>query len=179
MSRKKHVPPLAESVVEQDPRFQATDWFLQRAFLALAGVLILLTAAGLFGDGPLSKRRVTSGDVTLTHERFARKSTDIELRLRLGDFGSSPAPRDQAPTAPAPLTVDLRGWILTDAEPPTFIPEPSRQEAIPGGTRYVFDVAPGSNTELIARISPDHAGLFKGELAVAGQTFPLSTLVYP
>jgi hypothetical protein len=164
--------------IEQDPRFQKLDWSLQRAFLVAAAVLLLLAAAGLFGDGPLSRRRMMSGDLTITHERFARQSHDTELSLRLHEPMNPSSPADQ-PAENTSIVLDLRGWLLTDAEPPTFLPEPRSQAAIPGGTRYEFDRTGGSGFELIARVSPDRAGMFKGELTIAGQTFPLSTLVYP
>ena len=74
-----------EHPVEDDIAFQRKAWKVERVGWAMLLLLVILTLLGLFSDGPLSDRRVSTADGALQVEypRFLRKGARSSMRITL------------------------------------------------------------------------------------------------
>ncbi|HWJ30677.1 MAG TPA: hypothetical protein VNS32_29355 [Flavisolibacter sp.] len=79
-----------EIPIDEQLNLHRKGWTLQRICWALMFLFLFLALAGLFGEGPLSKKTVHAGAITLTYERFARYEHAMKLEV------SSPGPPIQS-----------------------------------------------------------------------------------
>ena len=144
--------------IDEDPRFQAWMWRIER--IGWWGMTAILAAAiaGLFGHGPISRTAVPLGDpahpgndMLLDYERFGRAHSDSQFVL------SGPAR--------SPASEEFSLWIseeyLTDAELIRITPEPSTQNLVSNGVRYYFRVEEGPRT-VIFHFQPQRSGRLSG-----------------
>lgn len=60
---------------------------VQRAGLVVLTMFLVLGAAGLFGNGPLSRVQSTTGNLTVEYERFTRQTTLHEIVVEAATGG--------------------------------------------------------------------------------------------
>jgi len=134
----------------------------QRAGWALLALVVLAALAGLLGPGPLSSATLTapSGRLTLTYERFIRRTgqTHLELRIRTG-----PAHPGQA-----------RAWIsaryLSGFDVEHVLPQPDGWTATGVGLLLTVRAGgPGEEVPVRVRLRPNRIGLVHGAVGVPGE----------
>lgn len=91
--------------VEDDIAFQRKAWKVERVGWACLLVLVVFALLGLFSNGPLSDRRLTTPDGTLQvdDQRFLRQGGRSPLRLAL----------QGEPGATLQVVLERRSWIPT------------------------------------------------------------------
>src|SRR5688572_7914845 len=84
MSGKKHSVEVVnhELQLEEELPMHERSWVIQRVGWVLIILFVLAAAAGLFGDGILSKKKSTSGNATAEYERFARYESETKILLQ-------------------------------------------------------------------------------------------------
>jgi hypothetical protein len=75
--------------IEEDLEFQRRSWMVQRVSWGLMGLLVIASAAGLFGSGPVStaETRSAGGEVAVKYERFLRYEAPARLRIAARQAG--------------------------------------------------------------------------------------------
>jgi hypothetical protein len=114
----------------EDVSFEQREWKLQRIAWSLMAVLIGLGLIGLFGEGALSSRTVSTPDgaLKLHYGRFERWQAPSTLQIKLQSRGQTRA----------------RLWIAQDfldtVKIESIVPLPQNTDAEHGGTTYTFEV---------------------------------------
>lgn len=109
-------------------------WRAQRVGWWLLGMFVIAAALGVFGDGPVSKRRVTAADGQLTfeYERFVRIDAPAQMRVDV---------------PPAVGARDVELWLareyLQHIEIETMTPQPLETTSAPAALYYRFRVTEG------------------------------------
>lgn len=125
-------------------------------------VLILAAAiAGVFGDGPLARTRVESGEVTLEYDRFVRGEATLAVRYR----------------SDAPVRVVLRG-VCDPADEIRCVPAASTESARNSERELVFPPDPARTTIEVCW-KPRRAGVRRGSCTIDGTLLEIWTLIYP
>lgn len=162
MSTIKRVGSLELS---QDDRFQNIEWKLQRVGWALMALVLLATALGLLGDGPLA--HASAGDaasgLAVEYQRVERRHSTSEITLEV----VNPSPGE-------PLRLHLPSDYLADIGMREIIPPPTSTYLV--GNEAVFEYAPaddalgegGSPSQITLRIQPEAYGQVRGAVAMEG-----------
>ena len=141
----------------------------QRAGWCLLLLLILLAASGALGNGPLANASHSGPDgLRIIYPRVVHCLGPNRIRILV-------------PTASVPrerLELDLIG--LPGGEKLTVSPEPQRERAIPGGTRFELATRGGGPVEIDLRNQPYALGSRRIQLAVdRGRPISIRQLVLP
>lgn len=143
--------------VERPEVFLQRERAAQQVGVVLLALFVVAGAAGLFGDGPLSRAVVTGGAVTVTYERFARQTLGTELEVAT-----------QAPTTGAPVEIRLRREFLRNIDvlemrPPNALKRLDEEAAI-------FEVpSSGARAVLHLHYEPKRPGVLRTEVRVAAE----------
>jgi hypothetical protein len=154
--------------VREEMRLQYAFWAWERATWVAIAVVVLLALSGLFAHGPLSKRTVKDGALSLTYERFQRATAVASLAATIS-----------APTADK---VNLRldpsfsdNFQIADIEP-----RPSSSTAGPRGLELVFRAPTEGDLAVVIWATPRSFGLFDLNATADPQgQVAFSILVYP
>lgn len=159
--------------IAEDLSFQRRTWRFERiGWTAFCGV-ILAGAAGLFGGGPLGdvEARSADGQLSVTHPRFARRQSSLELVVR-----ASPA---------APAQGELRIWFteqyLAELDIERVTPPPERVELGAARIEYVFPWrGPRGTASITFFLQVQQPGFVRGEVGSGeGPGVPVRHFVYP
>ncbi|MDI1479576.1 hypothetical protein [Polyangium sp. y55x31] len=153
----------------EDLAFERTTRRVRSVGRALLYVFVLLAAAGLFGDGPLS--HALAGDESgffVRYERFARVDGMIRFEIH---------PR--APSAAAPRRIFASEALFEHGHVERFVPEPSSVEIAADRSIFTFPrMEAGGLVVLVVR--PLRPGLLRFSLGEEGSpALDLSLFVYP
>jgi len=144
------LPPTIKALDEAAP-VQHRIWFASRlAWWGMAGILIL-AAAGAFGDGPLAHAEARDGDrLLVAYERFQRSDAATAFELT---FASPPAGTDPAFCLD---TAFLEVWQISRIEP-----TPLREELGTDGICHVIARGAAGQAPLTLRFwaHPRHSAL--------------------
>lgn len=133
------VPPL--DGVEQADHLRFTRRWQRLAPWArgVFAIIPILLLAGLAGAGPLAWARASSGELTVTWERFVRHGSAWRLGV------TTPAPDE-----PDPLVVALERSFHHAVQVEQVVPEPSSVTVTPAEVVYAFDTARrGEDVEVV------------------------------
>lgn len=143
-----------EHPVEDDIAFQRKAWKVERVGWAVLLLLVILSVLGLFSDGPLSDRRVSTADGALQVEypRFLRKGARSSMRITLQG-----APQ-------ASLQVTLEAPFLHAYNVEIIQPHPPLARSERGGLQLTVpaDQAGQATVHLTVRaerVGPTHLGI--------------------
>lgn len=162
----KIVPITSLPQLHEDLRLQHTAWRIQKVCWGAIVLTMIFIALGLFGEGPLSTVRETSGSITLEYERFSRDEGKMETVVRLKD-GANRA------EVHIPLNY-LARFKIEKVFPETF-------ESKISGNALVYFFEPEKSASLNIRffLVPQRPGPVKGNWSVNEATFELSQFIYP
>ena len=154
--------------VREEMRLQYAFWAWERATWVAIAVVVLLALSGLFAHGPLSKRTVKDGALSLTYERFQRATAVARLAATI--------------SAPNADEVSLRldpsfsdNFQIADIEP-----RPSSSTAGPHGLELVFRAPTEGDLAVVIWATPRSFGLFDLNATADPQgQVAFSILVYP
>lgn len=159
----KDIEKLEHSVeIEEFHRVHVWIWRLQYVFMALVILIAALTLAGLFGDGWLSRAKLTSAGASVSYQRFARfgKETLLQVGLPAGDRSVG-----------LPLAYFER--FKLDA----VVPQPSGQRL--EGNRVVFEFDAAGKTTVRFHLLPRRPGVVEAVITAGGVSFDLAQFTWP
>jgi hypothetical protein len=153
-----------EHTVDAGPRRAPHD----RVTLAVLIVILMATAAGLFGDGPVSHRRTQtpSGVVGLTYDRFGRFGAALRVTIDIQTTGS-------------PTSVVIADDYLSGVRIDGIVPRPEAVRATSGGVEYLFAHAPGTPLTIHLEVQSIRRGVINGALAAGGERLTWWHFIYP
>jgi hypothetical protein len=167
MGKPKHSIEMVKTDLEIEEKIDAhkKGWTAQKAGLIFILAFILSAAAGVFGDGPASKARITKEQITVESERFYRHEARMELRIHV--IG---AETDG-------VTVTFPSEYLQHFLVDSILPEPKENNTTHGQTSYSFQGR--GDMDITFYMNPQTPGTIAGEVLVNEKSFPLKTFVYP
>jgi hypothetical protein len=68
--------------VEDEISLHRKGWIVQRIGWVLMFGFLIAALLGLFGEGPLSSKKLQAGNVSVQYERFGRYEHGMEIRLQ-------------------------------------------------------------------------------------------------
>jgi hypothetical protein len=138
----------------QDPEFQRREWRLQRIGWWALALFVVAAAAGLFGDGPLSRAHAATSDARLTidYERFLRAGAAMRLMIVV------------QPSTPAPITVRLPRAYLDGLRLARITPEPAAITLLNDVAELVFANASGERLTIVVDAEPVGRGRLRGRI---------------
>lgn len=158
--------------INQDLNVQRQMWTIQRVGWAAMALIILLGAAGLFGQGPASQ--ATAGSVTgplyLEYERFGRYQSSSTLRLHI-----------QAPDEPGPILLWINSAYLAGIEIQQITPSPAKMSAADQGVLVHINTSGRREPSVVTVYFQFHSiGSLAGEIRVSDQaSVQFNQFVYP
>jgi hypothetical protein len=156
------------SPVRENMRFQRRSWIVERVGWAVLLAVALLGLSGVFGTGPLSWAKVSSGSLSVEYDRFQRVT-----RLARFTFGLR---AQHGPDARLHLSSAFqRNFEISNVQP-----QPARSSAGPDGVDLQFATGGASGGRIVIWAHSRHYGIsdIKARL---GNGAPLSfwVFVYP
>ena len=156
--------------IAEDLSFQRRTWRFERIGWAAFCLVILAGAVGLFGGGALGdvEARSADGSVTVTHPRFARRQSPLELVVR-------------AASAEGELRIWFTEQYLAELDIERVTPPPERVELGAARIEYVFPWrgAPGMVSVTFV-LEVQRPGFVRGEVGSGeGAGVAVRHFVYP
>lgn len=156
-------------IVENMPS-QRSMWRFERIGWWVLVLLVLLTLAGLFSDGPLSGVRAStaSGDLRLEYQRFERYGavTGLVARIRAGEGGRA--------------VLFLGGDFLRSFTVESIQPEPAISRGRGSGIAFEFENDGQGWLEVQLSLRPKTVGPSRSSAASPpGETLQFSQFIYP
>ncbi len=152
-----------ETPLEDNIALHERGWKIQRIGWVLIFVFMILALLGVFGDGPLSKRKVQVGNTVIKFDQFLRYEHETQLKLE--------SENENIATVSIPLAY-LNKLKLTEV-----IPEPEKQIASNGYINFIFRGE--ENHSLTFFLDPNKPGKVEGDIKVNSYTIPLKQTIYP
>jgi hypothetical protein len=157
--------------IDQDLIFERREWAVQRIGWIIFLLILLAGLAGALGPGVFSHAEASSGPLTVAHERFVRKGTPSELRVRL----------DPGAGGNDEVTIWLSQAYLDKIEIERVLPDPVEMAA--SGDRVFFRFAVENAlepSEIIFGIMPSEPGMTHGQAGlIDGPTVAIDQFFYP
>ena len=151
--------------IEEELEAHKSGWAFQRAGFIFIFALILLAAAGFFGDGLASKNSVSRDQITVEFERFYRFDARMPIRIHLTH------------TSSGELIVIFPSHYLQNFRIESIQPEPKENIIRDGEVFYVFNGT--GSMDVTFFLIPQSRGNIEGEVDVDGKTFSLKHFIFP
>jgi hypothetical protein len=139
-------------------------WVAQAIGLTFIFFIVLSAAAGLYGEGPLSKRIEKSPNATLEYQRFNRYQHETELKVNIQQTNGV-------------VTVAIPNDYLEQVEIKSIQPEPKSNKIEGGYVKYSFEGSGTSNITFF--IKPQNYGAISGGVDVNDQRFLFNQFIFP
>lgn len=156
--------------IEADLRQQRRDWVVERFSWLFLALLLIGIACGLFGrGGPLSERKLVSGDgrFQMQYERFIRYHSPDVLRMAIDV--SAPSVR-----------VRFDSGYVRHIRIERIAPQPDREISEDGAVIYIFEARPQTSMHATFYYAPEKFGRLDGWVSVnEGSRHSFSQFVYP
>lgn len=160
--------------IAENMQAQRRLWKFQRVGRIVAVLILALSVAGVFGDGPLSSHVLESGGSSVAYERITHRDAPQVFRFKV------PIALAEAGKLQVAIASDTFARLRLEQ----IVPEPSTATLGPTGTVYQFDVttAPASSghVELSFAAEATQVGVHEEHFSIAnGPTLALLQLVLP
>src|SRR5262245_60996055 len=153
---------------DADHRFHRNEWRIQRIGWVLVALFLALAAAGLFGNGPLSRAHADNRAGRLEYQRFTRYglSTDLVVTPAAG-------PHDDV------IRVEISSDYLEAFRVEHVTPEPVAVRL--AGPNIVYEFASGAPGASISfHINPQRLWRRSATITIdGGAPFDISQFTYP
>ena len=159
-------PPVVNGLqIDQSLDFQRRFQRVQTLAWRVLALLPVAAVAGLFGGGLFSQVTAGGAGLTVTYDRFGRRSVDTQLQVTLV--------RAQRPVAVSISRAFLDGYDVSEVRP-----QPERVTAYADRLVYAFAALPGASVSFT--LQPLDLGSSRGTVTVAGsRPVELRQLIYP
>jgi hypothetical protein len=154
--------------IEQDLAYQKRAWFVQRIGWAVMMVVVVATAAGLFGDGVLSNASVGNDEFRIEYKRFPHYLSAAPLTIRAQNNSNDD------------LQIRISSAFLEAMKLDSVVPQPESVQAGPGWLNYTFKTAAPGQILVRFNITPEQTGWVTGTVTCENrQSLSFWQFVYP
>lgn len=144
---------------------QLKGWMIQKICSAGIGIIVLLTALGLFGNGLLSSKKIEKNGISLQYEKFLR----YEKEMNLG----------WSTTGYEEIEILIPMQYLDHFKIEKVVPEGYETVITKGYVSYTFKGDNAAHTSIRFYLTPQKTGNVTGEWLVNKQNFQLRHFIYP
>jgi hypothetical protein len=149
--------------IEDDISLHKKGWIVQRVGWALMFAFIVAALMGLFGEGPMSGKKIKVGSINVEYERFCRYEHGMQIRLESAGENIN--------------TVSIPQTYLKSFRVSEIVPEPAKQVATAGYIQYQYD---GSENNIINFfLTPVQRKNVEGIFQVNQHPFTIKQTIYP
>lgn len=149
--------------VEDEISLHRRGWIIQRIGWVLMFAFLIAAILGLFGEGPLSSKKIQAGGVSVEYERFCRYEHGMVIRLQSDGENIN--------------TVSIPQTYLKSFRVATIIPEPAKQVATTGSVQYQFE---GPQNNIVSfYLNPVNRKTVEGMFQVNNHPFTIKQTIYP
>lgn len=167
MSKNDSVERVKTSLeIDEHLPMQERGWKLQTIGLYFILAMVLTAAAGLYGDGPISKKRVSENFATVEYQRFNRFQSRMELKVELNSPGNS-----------NDLTVTFPAKYLNHFQVDSIVPEPEKTIVNGDQLQYLFNGT--GNLTITFYLIPQSVGAIDGSIQVSNNRLDLNHFIFP
>jgi hypothetical protein len=167
MAKRSNIVERVDTDLEIDEHLpmQERGWKVQAIGLYLIFALVLTAAAGLYGDGVLSKVTLQQNETTVTFDRFYR----FEAQMAVSVSSDHKAGDD--------LVISLPVRYLKEFKIESILPEPD--ENVFNSSHIEFRFRGTGPTNVTFYLVPRKVGSIDGAIQVNGNQFALHHFIYP
>lgn len=164
MAGSKHTIEIIEQDLLEDEQVNLLEkgWIIQKVGWALIIATMIAGALGLFGEGIVSEKKITSGATTIEFERFFRHEAEMKVVIESKDHIAS---------------IALPQEYLKNFRIVRFVPESDNNVTLNGNVQFNF--LPGDNHTVTFYLIPKEFGSIGGTMKVNGNNFSLNHYIYP
>lgn len=151
--------------------FQRRTWRAERIAWLLMALIIVAALLGAFGNGPLSRTAVSSGDgrVSAAYDFIQRRSSGSLIELDI----SSAVPSSGV------LAVLANRVLLNDFRIEEIQPQPASAAFVPEGILWRFNAGGGTGGSVLLRVYGLQPGLKRVSISAGGSRIDLQIIVLP
>src|SRR5690349_6153069 len=159
-------PPVVNGLqIDQSLDFQRRFRRVQTVAWRVLALVPIAAVAGLFGGGLFSQVTARGAGVTVSYDRFGRRSVDTHLQVTIM-------------RARTPVAVSISREFLDGYDMSEIRPQPQRVTASADRLTFTFAALPGASVRFT--LQPRRLGSGSGTVTVTGsQPVHLHQLVYP
>lgn len=150
--------------IDEDLELHVKGWIFQRIGWALMLLFLILAALGVFGDGMLSGKILTSAGTSVLFEEYLRRDNDTEVEIL-------------APYKDGRLLVVFSPVFTESFKVDRIVPRPAEERTTNGSTVYAF--AGEKLGKLTLFLTARKAGRTRITVQVNGIDFEMKQYVYP
>jgi hypothetical protein len=149
--------------IDDEISLHRKGWVIQRIGWILMFAFLIAAILGLFGEGPLSSKKIQAGNISVEYERFCRYEHGMEIRLQSAGENIS--------------KVSIPQTYLKSFRLGTIVPEPEKQIATAGSIQYQFE---GSQNNIVSfYLSPIERKTVEGMFQVNDHPVTIKQTIYP
>jgi hypothetical protein len=149
--------------IDDEISLHRKGWIIQRVGWTLMFAFLIASILGLFGEGPLSRKKVQIGNINVEYERFGRYEHGMEIRLQSDGENIG--------------TVSIPQAYLKSFRVGTIVPEPAKQVATAGSVQYQFE---GIQNNIVSfYLSPIERKTVEGMFQVNNHPVTIKQTIYP
>jgi hypothetical protein len=167
MSNTKHTVEVVNTdlEIEEELDLHEKGWRLQRFGWGFIYLIVLLGAIGLFGDGLLSKKTITTNEISVEYDRFYRHEAHMELKIDI--------PSNQ----PEGFFISFPNGYLKNFRIESVFPEATAVKISGDRVNYLF--AGEGHSSLVFYLVPQAMGNISGVVQINQTEFSISHFIYP
>lgn len=154
----KHPIPVEEAL-----ELHKKGWVIQRVGWVLIFLFVLSALLGVFGEGPLSSKAISVGDIKASYDRFGRFEHETALKFESTGVDIS--------------SISIPQEYLNDFKISKIVPEPDDPVASGGYIHYTFRGQ--GNRQITFYLAPIAFGNSKGIIKVNNHIISLTQTIYP
>lgn len=152
--------------IEEHLPMHERGWKVQAVGMYLILALVLTAAAGLYGDGLVSKKRVSENFATVEYQRFYRFQARMELKIEL-----------KIPGGANEAIVRFPGKYLESFQVDSVLPEPEKNVITGEQVEYHFNGT--GNAAITFYLIPQRIGAVDGSIEVDKIRFDVNHFIFP
>lgn len=167
MSNKESIEHIKTDLeIEEHLPMQERGWKVQAIGLSFILAMVLTAAVGLYGNGLISKKTVSSNNATVEYQRFYRFQSPMELKLELN-----------MPNEGNEVIVSLPGKYLESFQVDSVLPEPDKN--VMNGDQLQYHFNGTGNFTITFYLIPQRIGAIDGSIEVNNSRFELNHFIFP
>ena len=149
--------------IEENMSLHKAGWVIQRIGWGLMFAFLIAAVLGLFGEGPLSERKIHSGNIEVEYDRFGRYEHGMLVRIQSRKETIS--------------SISISEEYLETFRINTIVPRPSKEIAANGTVEFQFEGP--TNTVVAFYTMPVERKTVNGLFRVNNDSFSIKQTIYP